>query len=71
MMAGDRQYRLTIKFSVIQSIQEVNSTRARSGQADAKSTRILGVGTRHKCGCFFMPHLNKTNFVFPLAQRFH
>ena len=71
LQACDRQHRRTIHLRVVEAIQQVDSTRAGGGEADAEFPGVFGVAAGHECGGFFMPHMNKANFVLARAQRFH
>src|SRR3954464_9341151 len=64
----DGQNGSAIKLGIIKSIEQVNATRARSGQTHAELSGELRISTGHKRGSFFMPDLNKPNLFLVRAQ---
>ena len=40
-------------------------------EANSQLAREFRPGARHERGRFFMPHLDESNPVLPLSQRFH
>ena len=63
MLADNGNYRLMIELGVVQAVKQMNCAGAGGGQANAYFTCEFGMGTCHECGHFFMPNLNKVEFV--------
>src|SRR5581483_8220899 len=71
MMAGDRQDRLPIELGIIQTIQQMNASRAGGGHAHTQPPGIFRITAGHESGRLLMPHLQETQLVAMGAQRFH
>src|SRR5437588_4439445 len=71
LKSGDRQYWLVIELGIVQTIQKMNPAWPRCGKTDAEFAGELCVTTRHKSSCFFVTHLNETNFLCVSAKGFH
>src|SRR4051794_28059286 len=63
VMTRDREHRLAVHLRVVKAVEEMNSSRPRGGQANAKFASVLCVGAGHKSGRFLMPDLDKSNLV--------
>ena len=71
MMAGDRQHRLSIELGIIQAIKQMNSSGAGGGEAHPEFAGIFRITAGHERRGFFVPHLDKADFVLAFAKRFH
>ncbi|HSC30542.1 MAG TPA: hypothetical protein VLD17_02370 [Gemmatimonadaceae bacterium] len=69
-VSRDRQHRLSIALRVIEPVQQMYAARPGSGQAHAKTTRVLGIATRGKCGGLFVANLYEPDPALACSQRF-
>ena len=60
-VAGNREHRLAIAFRIIQPVQQMDSARAGSREANTQPACVLGVTASCECGSFFVPHLNEAD----------
>src|SRR5262249_6904534 len=71
LQAGDCQHRSTVELGIVESVEQVNSTRTGGSEAHSQFAGELGIPGRHECGRFFVAHLYKTNLLLARAQRLH
>ena len=60
-----------IELGVVQAVEQMDCAGAGGGQADTYFTCEFGMGTCHECGHFFMPDLDKVEFVRCTVERTH
>src|SRR5688500_4746997 len=69
--AGNGEYRLTVQFCVVQTIEQMKSTRPGGREADTEAAREFRVPARHeRCG-LFMADLYEPDLLLFLAKRLH
>lgn len=71
VVPGDGQHRLAVELGIVESVEQVNAPRPGRCQANAKLARVFGIGASHECRRLFVAHLDKTDTLSALAQRFH
>src|SRR5262245_19202633 len=69
-VAGYGEHRLHVALGVVKAIEQMNSSRPRSRQADAQPSRVFGIATGGERGGFFVTRLNEPDPVLARAQRF-
>ena len=67
--AGNRDNRRAIHVGVVEAVEKVDGSGARSADADAKLTGVLGEAGRHKGRGFLMTHPDVLDAILTLAQR--
>jgi hypothetical protein len=68
LKACDGQHRLSIQFRVIKTVQQMNATRAGSGEAYSQLSSAFRIGARHEGGSFFMANLNEPDLIGPFRN---
>src|ERR1700734_3225582 len=69
-MARNSQDRLQVAFGVIKTIQQMNASGTGGCKANSQTASELGVAASGEGGRFFVPHLDKSQFVLVRAQSF-
>jgi hypothetical protein len=69
-MPRNREYGLAVAFGVIQSVQQVQSTRAGCRQAHAEPPGEFRIAACRKGGGFLVAHLNDFNAALPTPEGF-
>src|SRR5690242_20772587 len=71
LKASDSQHGLAVQLGVVETVEQVNSSRSGCCQTNAQFPGELRVTARHKCGSFLMSHLNETDLVLGFSERFN
>src|SRR5437764_7211378 len=66
---GDRQYRDTVEFGVVEPVQQVNAAGPRGRDADAEPAGEFRVAAGGEGRGLLVPHLDKANAVLAFAER--
>src|SRR5437667_9190681 len=69
LQSSDRQHRLAVELGIVESVQEMDATRARGRKAHADPSCELGIPAGHESSRLFMPHLNKSNLLLVGSKR--
>lgn len=69
LLADNRDHRLAVELSVIESVQQMDGARSRGCKANADITGQLGVSAGHERSFFLMPDLNELDRVSGAAKR--
>ena len=62
-MPRDRQHRLIVHLGVIETVEQMDATRARGRQTDAQPSGILGVAACREGRRFLVSHLDESYLV--------
>jgi hypothetical protein len=69
--AGDGQYRLSIQFRIIETVEQMQAAGPRRREAHTQTAGELRISARHEAGCFFMTNLDEANGVALFSEGFH
>ena len=71
VLLNDGDDGLVIELGVVEPIEQMHGSGPRSGQADSRFTRELGIPASHE-GChFLMPCLNEADIILHFRKRAH
>jgi hypothetical protein len=69
-MSGDGQNGLAVALGVVESIQQMDSTRPRSRNADAQAAGVFRIAACRKRGGLLMPDLDESYFLLRDSESF-